>query len=397
MALESAQAKAFNEALRKTEALNKRLITIYNRSLRNVRSKLSRYKSDITKSQLRKLESDLTRELNALTDQSRNLIKLSSEEALREAYYNNGYSYERWANIGRKNQYALGYQALNQRAVSAAVTQEVGGLTFQKRTAKEKKRLNKKVRNVIAEAEAAGKGIPETARALKKVDDIYKTAKNRAVMTARTERLRAYSIGDDQAREIAVDAGVELTDTWDASLDPVTREDHRLLDLTHPDEEGYFHFASGGKTKTPRRSGIAKQDIQCRCYKRSDPYGFAPDTRRARKLDGSWETIEGGTSYESWMKNKGLDINGQSLERKKPVKKKKGEVINTFNKRRAIDIEVNKKWIITKDGGTGIRGFDTKKQAYAFGMKLRKQGVFSNLFKKADYDKFVNIKPIEKL
>lgn len=313
MALESAQARAFNEALRKTEALNKRLIIIYNKSLRNIRSKLSRYKSDITKSQLRKLESDLTRELNALTDQSRNLIRLSSEEALREAYYNNSYSYERWVNIGRADQYALGYQTLNQKAVNAAVTQEVGGKTFRKRTTAEKRRLRKKVRNVIATAEAAGQGIPETAKALKGVDDIYITAKNRAVMTARTERLRAYSIGDDRARDVALDAGVEITDTWDASLDMSTREDHRLLDQTHPDAEGYFHFASGGRTKTPRRSGIAKQDIQCRCYKRSDPYGFAPDTRRARKVDGSWETIEGGTSYENWMKNKGLDIGGNKL------------------------------------------------------------------------------------
>ena len=313
MALESAQARTFNKALMETEALNKRLITIYNKSLKNVQGKLSRYKSDITKGNLKKLEADLTRELEALTDQSRQLIRISSEDALRQTYYKNGYSYERWANIGRSDQYALGYQVLNQRAVSAAVTKEVGGLTFQQRTAKEKKRLNKKVQDVIAEAEAAGKGIQETAKALKGVDDIYKTAKNRAVMTARTERLRAYSIGDDEAREVALDAGVELTDTWDASLDAATRLDHRLLDLTHPDEEDYFHFASGGKTKTPRRSGIAAQDIQCRCYKRSDPFGFAPDTRRARKLDGSWETIEGGSSYEKWMEKKGLDINGKPL------------------------------------------------------------------------------------
>jgi len=325
MALESAQARTFNKALRETEALNKRLIAIYNRSLKNVRSKLSRYKSEITKTQLKKLESDLTRELSALTDQSRELIRISSEDALRQTYYKNGYSYERWSNIGRSDQYALGYSTLNQRAVNAAVTKEVGGLTFQKRTAKEKKRLNKKVQNVIAEAEAAGKGIPETARALKGVDDIYSTAKNRAVMTARTERLRAYSIGDDQARDVAVDAGVELTDTWDASLDGVTRIDHRLLDQTHPNEEDYFLFASGGQTKTPRRSGIAAQDIQCRCYKRSDPYGFSPDTRRARKLDGSWEDIEGRTSYEEWMKNKGLDINGKPLPGEKPAGKTKAK------------------------------------------------------------------------
>jgi len=319
MALESAQARAFNEALKKTEVLNRRLLGIYNKSLKNIRGKISRYKSEVTIRNLKRLESDILKEIAALTSQSRELIKLSSEEALRSAYYQNGYSYERWINIGRSDQYALGYQTLNKSAVSAAVTQEVGGKTFQKRSTAEKRRLRKQVRDVIATAEAAGKGIPETAKALKGIDSIYETAKNRAVMTARTERLRAYSIGDDKARDVAVDAGVEITDTWDASLDAVTRLDHRLLDQTHPDEEGYFHFATGGKTKTPRRSEIARQDIQCRCYKRSDPYGFTPDTRRARKLDGSWEDVEGGKSYEDWMKAKGLDITGEPLSGKRGV------------------------------------------------------------------------------
>lgn len=80
-----------------------------------------------------------------------------------------------------------------------------------------------------------------------------------------TEGHRAYVDGQSDAAEtIEESEGVTLYKQWDATMDDVTRETHRLLNgqLKRLDEE--FTTVNGSST-APGMFGIPQEDINCRC------------------------------------------------------------------------------------------------------------------------------------
>lgn len=80
-----------------------------------------------------------------------------------------------------------------------------------------------------------------------------------------TEGHRAYVDGQSDAAEaIEESEGITLYKRWDATMDDVTRETHRLLNgqLKMLDEE--FTTVNGSAT-APGLFGIPQEDINCRC------------------------------------------------------------------------------------------------------------------------------------
>lgn len=80
-----------------------------------------------------------------------------------------------------------------------------------------------------------------------------------------TEGHRAYVDGQSAAAEaIEESEGITLYKRWDATMDDVTRETHRLLNgqLKMLDEE--FTTVNGSAT-APGLFGIPQEDINCRC------------------------------------------------------------------------------------------------------------------------------------
>jgi phage portal protein BeeE len=116
------------------------------------------------------------------------------------------------------------------------------------------------LRDTLAEAASENLDILDTAEKVKEVLG-GDTIKNRSMTIARTEVMRS----SNAANFIAMDAsGIEKKE-WVATFDGRTRDDHMKLDGTVLPLREEFQYPSGGTTLTPGESGIARQDINCRC------------------------------------------------------------------------------------------------------------------------------------
>lgn len=86
----------------------------------------------------------------------------------------------------------------------------------------------------------------------------------RAKTIARTEAHRIYEASSEDARQQAKAAGAKVVKQWDATLDGKTRDNHRQLDGTIVEVDGYFTI-DGKKAKYPGGFGNAAEDCNCRC------------------------------------------------------------------------------------------------------------------------------------
>ncbi|MDO4839029.1 MAG: phage minor head protein [Clostridia bacterium] len=86
----------------------------------------------------------------------------------------------------------------------------------------------------------------------------------RAKTIARTEAHRIYEASSEDARQQAKAAGAKVMKQWDATLDGKTRDNHRQLDGTIVEVDGYFTI-DGKKAKYPGAFGDAAEDCNCRC------------------------------------------------------------------------------------------------------------------------------------
>jgi len=117
-----------------------------------------------------------------------------------------------------------------------------------------------KLRKQLRLAVSKGESIPSIAE---RISGVYGKARGaRAVTIARTEVLSAYNEGSIQSY---IQSGVVDRLEWIATNDSRVRDDHKALDGKTVKLGGYFKYPSGGQTKSPGNSGIASQDISCRC------------------------------------------------------------------------------------------------------------------------------------
>ena len=85
----------------------------------------------------------------------------------------------------------------------------------------------------------------------------------------RTETLRARSVGMEEAYT-DVDPIYGIVKVYIATKDRRTRYQHKTINGQVADKDGYFRYPDGTKTKQPRLSGVARQDIMCRCSTRAE-------------------------------------------------------------------------------------------------------------------------------
>lgn len=203
---------------------------------------------------------------------------------------------------------------LNSEAVKEALfNPEVAGRTispvqFNKVMLNQRESLQQAIRSVVANIIATGQGLDAASKDLEVLFSIlgdgFDKTKNRAKTTARTEILRAYSLAQEEADRQAEESGVELDYKWDTSKDEKVRSSHRPMQdqiaQKNPQREPFFILPSGIRTSSPRESGVAKEDINCRCTRLSYPKGFEPTNRTYRK-DGEWKQDVTNLEYRTWL------------------------------------------------------------------------------------------------
>jgi len=147
-----------------------------------------------------------------------------------------------------------------------------------------------------------GKSIQQVSKEIR--DKGIVKSKRHADMIARTEVLRASTIGNQIAAEQARENGVAVREVWDATLDDRTRPDHAAADGTVRDATTGLFSVPWGQVTGPHQSGIASQDISCRCVIVETIDGYEPELRRIRG-----EGLKPYQTFETWATEHGFTAN----------------------------------------------------------------------------------------
>lgn len=146
-----------------------------------------------------------------------------------------------------------------QKFIASTVAKKVVGISLV---------TEKKIRNIIKMAEAAGASIEDIA---KRIDGLYldQIIPNRSEVIARTEVISASNAGNAYAAD---QTGLKLKKTWLATRDERTRETHDTVDGQERPKTDYYDvgnvqllFPGDPEGIAETEKDLAKEVIQCRC------------------------------------------------------------------------------------------------------------------------------------
>jgi len=311
----------FLEAERRARKFQKELLAVYKKAQKEINARILQYRADdkknfglkrpsaIRNERLRQQEQLLLQVKKSALDIR---IKMNSglskniKATIENAFYRVAYKVDQFV-IKLKGGTA-GFALLPDKVVEAALSEEVAGHTFKDRTLQQQRELQYRVRTATSQAIAEGIGEKEFYNRLLSVDKAYMTGSARAQATARTEILRAYSIGQDQATQDAEALGVKGSTIWNASLDDRTRSSHRQMDGVKRNKDGFFTLPNGEKARYPRDPNLsAGQSINCRCEAMFLVNDIKPTKRFSRLTEEEGKAMDekevGKTkAYENWKK-----------------------------------------------------------------------------------------------
>lgn len=153
------------------------------------------------------------------------------------------------------------------------------------------------IQKTLTQGLIQGQSFPKMARA---ISEAIGRTYNDSIRIARTEGMRAFTLGGQAAFENAAEAGVDVKQIWIASLDDRTRDSHGALDgkeKTGGEADGWY-VPGLGYVKGPRLSGSPGFDINCRCTVGGEIVGLEPKLRRTREAG-----VVPYTTYDEWKKN----------------------------------------------------------------------------------------------
>lgn len=123
------------------------------------------------------------------------------------------------------------------------------------------------VRRVVAEGMDEGLSPTQIAQ---RIDELQNFGPARALRIARTENVRSQESGYSRRLARAVEAGVPIIgDTW--LSDPAAalwERHHELMDGLSVAIGGLYTLPSGVQTPGPGLSGVAGEDVNCRCARK---------------------------------------------------------------------------------------------------------------------------------
>ncbi len=279
-------------------AREKMLIAAYKESLEAMRSEIAQVfakyakgdaltYAEMTKyNRLTTLYDNVEAELKRLGGKSGKILNKLGEDVYESAFFRTAYAIEAGGSV------MINWGLLNPDTIRASVQAQIGGHTLHERLKKMTDDDVYRIRGEITQSLIRGESYPKMAKRIKKVYDMGATT---AMKYARTEGHRNSQAGRLESLERGADQGVEMMKVWSATLDNRTRTDHRIMDGQKVQMNEEFTLPDGNKTPAPGMSGIAAQDVKCRCSVRAEVMGFAPKVRRIKG-----EGIQEYQTYSEW-------------------------------------------------------------------------------------------------
>lgn len=147
---------------------------------------------------------------------------------------------------------------IDQKAVAKMIETTGDNIKLSKKLYEHVTKLKNTVRREVSIGLASGESWQQVAARIGRAHDI---GYNSAVRIARTEGHRVTEVSGFDAAMAARQSGADIVKQWDSTLDGATRFTHRKLDgeIRELDDK----FSNGAIV--PGQSGIASEDINCRC------------------------------------------------------------------------------------------------------------------------------------
>lgn len=283
--LTKAYKRAFDE-------IKKKIAAIYEKYGDNVD-----YADLVSYNRLTNLELQIAEEIKKLTNDTIKTTTSTLKDIYAEQFYRAGFAFEQ--SLGAK----LGFGLLNPTVIKASVLNPLDRIKWQDRMKDHAQQFVKQIQTELTQGLIQGEGYGKISKRI-----IDKTGINagKVIRIVRTEGHRVQSAGSllayDKAQAAAERLGLKTVKVWIATLDNRTRDSHAAMDGKEANAEGIFTLPSGVTTEAPGLSGVAEEDINCRCKTMMQFKDFPPRFRR----DNETKKIIPYTTYEDWKKKKGI-------------------------------------------------------------------------------------------
>lgn len=159
----------------------------------------------------------------------------------------------------------------------------------------------------------------------KEIKNAFQGGYNDAIRVLRTEGHKCQMIGQLASIDYSKEYNVDIKEFWMSARDGRTRSSHRVMNNKFKNDDGFFILPSGYKTKAPGLSGIAAEDINCRCGIGTSVDGIMPDEREVLNPNNNTNKFTDINKEVEKFKN---SLNDKPS--KKTTKKQGKDILNNF-------------------------------------------------------------------
>lgn len=219
---------------------------------------------------------------------SRNAKTLFADMSLlySEVYGRLGYAIEK--KVGRR----LAYGAQKRAKIQALIDAPLSGLKLTERLTNNRNAVYTNIKAELTRGFVNGDSYGKVAQKLTETLDGDVVKAKRIV---RTETHRAVTTAEQSSVDHARSKGIRMKKTWMTSKDERVRRSHRHMNGVTVDSDKPFELGGGITCMVPGQTGVASEDINCRCLAKYEIVGFDGDD-------------DDGETYEEWARDRELPV-----------------------------------------------------------------------------------------
>ncbi len=218
------------------------------------------YKDMVAYQRLTNLELSIAKQIKTLTGKGKRTVEKAFRDIVSESFTATGTAIQKGLEV------TVGFGVMNEEVIKTAILNPMQRITWSDALQENSAKYLSQIKTELSQGLIKGEGYAKIAKRLEKSTEM---SANKTIRIVRTEGHRAQSVG----RKLAVDKvegaadrlGIKIKRVWVATSDDRTRDSHKAMDGKEADDDGLFTLPSGVMTEGPGMSGVAEEDINCRC------------------------------------------------------------------------------------------------------------------------------------
>lgn len=248
----------------------KDLIKAYSSALKDIKQMIAEmfekygdqvtYKDMVAYQRLTNLELSIAKQIKTLTGKGKRTVEKAFRDIVSESFTATGTA------ISKSLEVTVGFGVMNEEVIKTAILNPMQRITWSDALQENSAKYLSQIKTELSQGLIKGEGYAKIAKRLEKSTEM---SANKTIRIVRTEGHRAQSVG----RKLAVDnvegaadrLGIKIKRVWVATSDDRTRDSHKAMDGKEADDDGLFTLPSGVRTEGPGMTGVAEEDINCRC------------------------------------------------------------------------------------------------------------------------------------